>query len=151
MNPTTKKILIIGGLGAVGYLVYQHLNASGQIAQLAGSTNPANNGTADQVVTPGAVAATGFNQPAGGEPDTSQLSAMLAWSNQTKNPTLYAQWIEQLDAADLNQLYIILTTSWNVGVPPTTSETSWWNNQVSMFPFLRAPNQAANCTNLMCT
>jgi hypothetical protein len=73
----------------------------------------------------------------------------LAWSSTTQNPSLYMQMMNQLTADQVNSLYNILTTDWEVaGAKPTAAQTSFWNGLVGQYPFLVTGGKG--CTNLAC-
>jgi hypothetical protein len=82
--------------------------------------------------------------------DQTQLNALLAWAATTQNPTLYIQMMNALTAAQVNSLYNILVTDWDVaGGTPTPAQTMFWNSLVAQYPFLSTGGKG--CTNLACT
>lgn len=139
------KYLIAGGLAAaaVGYWWYtQHTTAAAAIVSQ--PVVPSVPGPASGVSAAPVGAST---TPAG--QDVTQLTALLSWAISTANPTLYAQMINGLTPSQLNSLYNILTTDWQVaGAVPTAAQTSFWNSLVALYPFLRTGGEG--CTTLQC-
>jgi hypothetical protein len=81
--------------------------------------------------------------------DQTQLNALLAWAGTTQNPSLYTQMMYELTADQVNSLYNILTTDWDVaGGTPTAAQTTFWNGLVAEYPFLKTGGQG--CTTLAC-
>jgi hypothetical protein len=85
----------------------------------------------------------------------SELSALMAWTSQSANPALYQQMMQQLTGSQIDNLYSILTTQWEVtGAVPTAAHTAFWNQLRQQFPFLNNGGlnaQGQLCQNLNCT
>jgi hypothetical protein len=154
---TATKVGIAGGLGVIGYLVWQHMSASNQIAAVVSTTAPPSNvalpsEVADpntlvpfsSVPLPPPITPIQIAQPVSG----AQMLALTGWANGTPNPTLANQFVQQLAATDANQLYNIIINDWDTGAGPTAAMTSFWNDLVSRYPFLRVGGQG--CNNFQC-
>ena len=76
-------------------------------------------------------------------------AACIAWAQQTKNPALYVQMINQLSASDLAGLYNLVTTYWaGTTKQPTAAQTAFWNYLRGEYPFLNTGG--AGCVNFAC-
>jgi hypothetical protein len=142
-----EKYLILAGIAAAGlgwWWYSGHMTATAQIVSQPTAPTVANNtvSVAPPIATPatGQTSASGVNQ--------SELAALLAWTQKTQNPTLYAQMMNQLSAGQIDQLYGILTTEWTTGASPTAAQTSFWNSLVSQYPFLA--KGGVGCSTLTC-
>ena len=155
---TGMKLLIGAGVGFLVYELYQHFEASGQIVALAASTTPVpaypvSAATAPvPILSPGAAANVASNIAAPltptSTPNSTQLQDLLNWAAGTKNPTLYAEMVNQLTATQLNSLYQILVQQWDTGDPPTVANTAFWNSLRLIYPFLNTGG--VGCTNFSC-
>lgn len=155
MNNTTKWLLLAGvaGVGLWWLMMQGSANAS-----LAAHIPPVPVPTpgpqvSDQVQAPAvttsggtvAIAPTQAAVTAQGQ----MVAALLQWAQQTKNPSLYIQMINEASASDIAGLYDLLTTYWAGTTPgPTAAQTLFWNNLRNEYPFLNTAG--AGCTNLAC-
>jgi hypothetical protein len=150
-----EKYLIAGAVALAGIGVWWYMNHTTAAAQIVSqptatpvaTTTSGTPTVAPPVATPvtssgaqATIAAPAVNQ--------SELAALLAWSQKTQNPPLYAQMINGLTASQIDQLYNILTTEWTTGASPTVAQTTFWNQLVGLYPFLRTGG--VGCTNLQC-
>jgi hypothetical protein len=148
---TKQKYLLIGGVGLGALALWwfgSHQAAAAAIVQ-----QPPVPRTVLPVVIPVAAGGTnvppvGTNTNAAGQ-DTTQLNALLAWTNGTAKPSLYAKMISALTPSQLSSLYNILTTDWQGSGQPTVAQTAFWNSLTAQYPFLKAPNPGT-CTNFLC-
>jgi len=153
------KILLIAGVAGVG--LWWWFSQGQAQASLAAHTPavpvpaPIPTGTADQIAPPALTVS-----PSGGTVAMSvtqqqavalgqMTTALLAWAQQTKNPALYATWINQLGPSDIASLYNILTTYWAGTAPATPAQISYWNSLVAEYPFLKTGG--VGCSNLACS
>jgi hypothetical protein len=152
-----QQYLLIGGLGlgAVGFWWWSSSRQATAAAQITsqpsipGSNLPPAAGPVNTLVSSGnaGIPPVGTFTTAAGV-DVTELDALLAWANTTQNPTLYAQMINMLTAAQVDSLYNILTTEWTTGAKPTAAQTAFWNQLRLQFPFLNTGGKG--CTNLAC-
>jgi hypothetical protein len=157
------KILLIGGVAAIGaWWWFTTGSAQASLAAHAPATpvptpgnaptslTPAD--TADQVTTPSISTSGGTVAVAPAQAAVSanaaMMTALLAWAQQTKNPTLYASWIDQLGPSDIASLYNILTTYWAGTAPATPAQIAYWNGLVAAYPFLQSGG--VGCANFAC-
>lgn len=153
-----QKYLLVGGVGAAALGIWfwwsnQQATAAAQITtqpSVPPSVIPPTTGPVTTLVSSGnaAIPPVGTSTTATGV-DQTQLNALLAWCNNTQNPPLYIQMMNQLTAAQINSLYGILTTEWTTGAAPTAAQTAFWNTLRLQFPFLNSGGKG--CTNLACT
>lgn len=156
MDNKTKWLLIAGaaGVGLWWWFTQGSANASlaAHIPPVPVPT-PAVPQTADQVQQPapttsgGTVAISPVQAVVAAQGQMS--TALLAWAQQTKNPALYTQMINEASTSDLEGLYNLLTTYWaGTTTTPTPAQTLFWNNLRNEYPFLNTAG--AGCTNLAC-
>jgi hypothetical protein len=147
----STKVLIVGGLVGGGLLWWwfsNHQQAAQQIVSQPTVPPSALPNVVNPAIGVSLVDPVGTSTTPGGQ-DQTQLSALLAWSQGTKNPSLYQQMINALTPSQLDSLYNILTTEWTTGAAPTTSQTAFWNGLRNQYPFLNKGGQG--CTNFQCT
>jgi hypothetical protein len=153
-----KTYLLIGGAGLAGLGLWwwwsqQQATAAAQITaqpSVPATALPPVLGPVKTLVSEGnpSIPPVGTSTTPSGV-DVTELNALLAWSNGTQNPALYAQMINQLTPAQVDSLYNILTTDWDVaGGQPTAAQTAFWNGLVAQYPFLKTGGQG--CTTLAC-
>jgi hypothetical protein len=154
-----QQYLVVGGLGVAGLVFWwwwssQQSAATQQITAqppVPPSTIPPTTGPVNTLVSSGneSIQPVGTSTNSSGQ-DITQLNALLAWSDNTQNPTLYVAMINALTPAQLASLYNILTTDWDVpGASPTAAQTAFWNSLVAQYPFLQTAGKG--CTNFACT
>lgn len=146
-----EKYLLLGALAIAGGAYWYfgvHSPAAADIVSQPPVPAGALPGTSQSAVGVSSPPPVGTSTNALGQ-DTTQLNALLAWSQQTKNPALYAAMINQLSPSDLSGMYNILTTAWNVGVVPSAAQTAFWNGLTSRYPFLKVGG--LGCSNFTCS
>jgi hypothetical protein len=152
-----QEYLLIGGLGlgALGFWWWwstQQAAAAAQITaqpSIPASSLPPSTGPVTTLVSSGNpnIPPVGTSTTESGV-DMTELNALLAWANTTQNPALYIQMMNELDAAQVDSLFGILTTEWTTGAAPTAAQTSFWNQLRVQFPFLNTAGKG--CSNLAC-
>jgi hypothetical protein len=146
MGNKLKKLLLLGAGGLGVWYILSHHKATQQVNALpviVPPTVPGSGGTV--VVAPIPPSQVTVSQA----PDPTQLQALLTWSNLTKNPPLYQQMINQLNAQDINSLYGLLVGYWTTGTGYTLTQLNFWNGLVQRYPMLETAG--AGCNNLQCT
>lgn len=146
-----EKYLLLAGIAAAALAYWYfgvHVPAAADIVSQPPVPQAALPSTSQTAVGVSAAAPVGTSATSTGQ-DVTQLNALLAWSNYTQNPTLYAAMINQLDPSDLNNMYNILTTAWNTHTTPTVAQAAFWSMMNNKYPFLKVGG--VNCTNFSCT
>jgi hypothetical protein len=158
MDKKTKIILAaVAGIGLVWWWNTQGSSQTSLAAHMPATpvVPPSNTGSSgtEQVVSP-AIATSGGSVAISPVQVTASvngqmIAACLAWSQETKNPALYAAWINQLSASDLTGLYNLVTTYWaGTTASPTAAQTAFWNNLRAAYPFLNVGG--VGCNNFQC-
>lgn len=154
MKKSTKYLLaggvVAAGLGYWWWTSNQHQVAAAQIVSQPPMTPVA---TPTLVVSPSAsipVASSSSTSSALTSAQQTELGALMAWTSQSQNPALYQQMMQELTGLQIDNLYSILTTQWQVtGAQPTAAHTAFWNQLRQQFPFLNTGG--VGCNNLQCT
>ena len=152
-----QKYLLLGGVGVTALGLWwwwsnQQTTAAGQITAqpaIPPAVLPPTGGPVTTLVSSGnaAIPPVGTSATPSGA-DATQLNALLAWSNATQNPALYAAMINDLTGDQLDSLYNILITQWDTGAQPTAAQTVFWNQLRQQYPFLNTAGKG--CTNFAC-
>jgi hypothetical protein len=156
MDNKTKWLLVAGAAGVGLWWWFTQGSANASLAAHIPPTpvpTPKPVTVSDQIQTPAVTTSGGtVAMSAAQTAVTAQgqmTTALLAWAQQTKNPALYAQMINQLSATDLAGMYDLLTTYWaGTTSTPTPAQTAFWNNLRQEYPFLNTAG--AGCTNFAC-
>lgn len=151
----STKYLLAGGVVAAGIGYWWWSSNQQQVAAAQIVSQP----PMTPVATPTLVVAPSPSIPAAAPSSSSsgltagqqtELGALIAWTSQTQNPALYQQMMQQLTGSQIDTLYSILTTQWEVaGAQPTAAHTTFWNQLRQQFPFLNTGG--VGCNNLQCT
>lgn len=153
-----QQYLLIGGTGIAALVGWwwwsnQQSTAASQITAQptipTAAIPPTTAGPVNTLVSQGneEVLPVGTSSTSSGQ-DVTELNALLAWSNKTANPSLYAAMINALTPSQLDSLYNILVTEWTTGVQATPVQVAFWNGLVQQYPFLKTAGQG--CTNFAC-
>lgn len=146
-----EKYLLLAGIAAAALAYWYfgvHVPAAADIVSQPSVPQGAIPSTSQTAVGVSSAAPVGTSATPSGQ-DVTQLNALLAWAKKTQNPPLYAQMVNALTPTQLDGLYNILITQWDVaGATPTAKNTAFWNNLRLQYPFLNTGG--VNCTNFAC-